>query len=172
MLGRMRVFVILGQFGAIFSGGMFGLAKQIKAISPDINCTIHGWRDVQSIVNEINSLPSTIPGVLVGYSMGGNSTTQIALFSKRQIQLIVAYDASVLGEIWRLGRNVDRTVCFRSTNYTMPYGHAQLEGHNVVTINTSDVHLAVCYDQALHKITLEAIQAVGEPPDNPDNQFG
>lgn len=156
-----RVFILLGQYGGAFSGGMYGLAKQINALSGNIVCTVHGWKDSQEIHDEIKRLPASTKIVLIGYSLGANSVTQIAAeLPTREIDLLVAYDASVLQSagIKPIGTNVDKTLCYRSTNYWLPYGHGQLVGHNVKTYETSDIHLAVCYDQVLHAKTLAEIK--------------
>ena len=152
-----RVFIFLGQFGTIFSYGMYGLAKQIRDLG--VETSIHGWRDVQEVINEVGKLHPDIPVALIGFSLGGNSCTQVAHFVHYPIELVVAYDPSELGTIWPLENNVKKAICYTSVNYVLPYGHGKLVGPvPISTYPTTDNHLAVCYDQSLHDITLAAIK--------------
>jgi hypothetical protein len=157
-----RIYVLLGQGGAITSYGMYGLANQLRAIS-GVVCTIHSWTDRQEVINELRQ--SRGKDVLIGFSLGANSVTQIAeILKSHRIDLLVAYDASVLqteaGGIRPIGKNVDRTLCYRSTNPFLAWGHGQLVGHNVTTYETADNHLAVCYDGGLHALTIQAVKDI------------
>lgn len=159
-----RIFVLLGQGGAATSYGMYGLARQLRALSRDIVCTVHGWDDLQAVIRMLPTEPTRV--VMIGFSLGANSCTQIAAMVDRKIALLVAYDASALqtglngGGIKPIGPNVARTLCYRSTNLLMPFGHGQLYGHGVETTLTSDLHVTVCYDAALHAQTVDAVKAL------------
>lgn len=155
-----RVYVIFGQFGWLFSSGMAALAKDLQSLSPEIEVTLHGWRDAQAVANSIGRLPVGTKVALIGNSLGANTCTQVAAaLSKRRIELIVAYDASVLqgGGVKYIGPNVTRAICYVSTNYWMPFGHARLQGPQVETYETADLHVVVSINEKLHVITLAAV---------------
>lgn len=156
-----RIFVLLGQGGAATSYGMYSLARQLRALSGEIVCTVHAWNDHVAIIKEIRARTSPSKIVLIGFSLGANSCTQIAN-NVAHVSLLVAYDASVLqiAGIEPIGTHVDRTLCYRSTNSLMPFGHGQLYGHAVETTLTSDMHVTVCYDAALHAQTVDAVKAL------------
>lgn len=152
---------MLGQGGAITSFGMYSLARQLKALSGKVTCTVHGWQEVQAVADAIRQQPEDAPIILIGYSLGGNSVTQIAEAVRVPIALLVAYDASVLQAapgIRPMRTNVKRALCYRSTNYLLPFGHGQLTGPQVETTLTPDTHIAVCYDAALHAKTIAAVK--------------
>ncbi len=155
----MRCFILLGQGGAITSYGMYSLAKQLN--DAGVTTSIYTWDSLQTVVDTIQDF--TYPVVLIGFSLGANSCTQIAeILQKRAFKLLVAYDASALqpAGIKPIGKNVEKTLCYRSTNGLFPWGHGQVVGHNVTTYETPDNHLAVCYDQRLHDITMQAVHSI------------
>ncbi len=154
-----RIYLLLGQF-RIFSGGIWDLERRLSALSADIHCTVHGWRELQVIVDDIKSLPPDVLVVLIGHSLGGCSITEIAADVHRPIQLLVAYDASRYGQIKRIGENVEKTLCYVSTNYLFPWGHARLQGHNVRVFETPDNHFAIVSDSNLHLLTENAVKGL------------
>lgn len=158
----MRIFVLLGQGGRLTSYGMVNLANRLSSLSDWILCTVHNWQDVQEVADKAKQTTDS-KILLIGYSLGANSCTQIAAaLPKRRFRLLVSYDASILqaGGIKPIGENVDKAICYRSTNYLLPWGHGQLIGKNVETYETPDNHLGVCWDNSLHEITIKAVTEI------------
>jgi hypothetical protein len=153
--------VFLGQYGAPFSAGMYGLASRLREL-PDVQCIIWGWRDAPRVLDYILKRPEAA-AVLIGFSLGANSCTQLADATRHPIALLVAYDASVLqgsSYLRPIGRNVGKTLCYRSDNWLFGWGHGQIVGHNVTTVVTHVPHLAVCYQTDLHDRTVAAVKAL------------
>ncbi len=153
-----RVYVIMGQGGSLTSGGMRGLAARIAQI-PGMRVSVHKWKYPNVIVNDIRRLPRNERVVLVGYSLGANATTWISNGVRRPIELAVAYDPSIFSYILPAPPNVKRFLLYHN-NGRSGFGHARIVGPQVETVEISEGHLAVDYDQRLHARTIAAVRAV------------
>src|SRR6516165_3371860 len=87
----------------------------------------------------------------------------------RRIDLLIAYDPSPAWSMSSLGRNVDKAICYcNSSPLMLGLGGAQLRGQAVETVPISEQHLAVQFDQSLHKRTIAEIEklAKADPPNS------
>src|SRR5712691_6450383 len=84
-----RSFIILGQGGTWFSGGMFALLPPLAQFGV---VTVHNWGDYQAVTTAINQEKQSV--AVIGYSLGGNALGAIGQFATRPIDLGVGYDAS------------------------------------------------------------------------------
>jgi len=154
-----------GQFGWITSIGMANLANRIASLYPDCPVTTHSWKYPSEITIDITKLNSNskVPVILIGYSLGANSITIAASTLKREIALGVCYDPSVLGEVRQPTPNIKRLLLYHNIS-NEPWGHLILTGPQVERTNLSTWHLAVCFNEGLHRRTLAAIkQVIGSP---------
>jgi hypothetical protein len=156
-----RVFVLLGQGGSLFSGGMVELARNIKGLG-GIIVTTHVWDDVQLVHDSIKRMSPRFAVALIGKSLGANSTTLIAkAASPRVIDLVVSYDASRFwgSKLVPIGNNVTRTIAFYNP-YAWPFGGARVIGHNVEEHQINRFHITLDSDSDLAAITIKAVKAL------------
>lgn len=156
-----RVYVIYGQGGILTSYGMSQLAARIAAKWPAAKVTTHVWKtSIVEIVPDIQRLPVARPVILIGYSLGANAVDWISdKLPGRQIALSVAYDPSVLSIVTQPGPNVKRLLLYHNTN-AEPEGHAVFDGKQVERTEIAMPHLSVCFNEDLHRRTLDAVAKV------------
>lgn len=156
---RARVYVLTGQGGRATSGGIVQLANKL-AEDKRLLVSIHVWKNYNDVVRSIWTLPPGTPIIVIGYSLGANATTWISNATPlRQIDLVVAYDPSVLTVVSPAGPNVSRLLLYHNTSVG-PYGHARIPGLQVETTETRMAHLRVDWSMALHRKTHAAIERV------------
>jgi dienelactone hydrolase len=164
-----RIYVLYGQYGWTTSSGMYYLAQSLARYG---EVSVHHWDD-RTIVQDAKRQSGKI--VIIGYSLGANSTVAIANKLPR-VDLIVAYDPSRLsplahetnGEFTQhVKPSVRRAICFYNP-YAWYFGGARLEGSQVELFAIDNFHLTVAVDQRLHDITEEAVKqvALGSQPAN------
>jgi len=157
----MRCFVLLGGLfgpdGWLVSRGMIGLASQIQALG--IKTSIHPWNDYGLVVHLAEVVPVSEKLILVGYSGGGAHATWAANAIARHTDLLVAYDPSPSYQVIRLPIRVNKAICFyNSASFMFGLGGGRLTGDHVKLYPIAQQHLAVQYNEELHKITLAAIK--------------
>jgi hypothetical protein len=164
-----HIYVLYGQYGWTTSSGMYYLAQSLARYG---EVSVHHWDD-RTIVQDAKRQSGKI--VIIGYSLGANSTVAIANKLPR-VDLIVAYDPSRLsplahetnGEFTQhVKQSVRRAICFYNP-YAWYFGGARLEGSQVELFAIDNFHLTVAVDQRLHNITEEAVKqvALGSQPAN------
>ena len=167
-----KIFILLGGLigvdGYAVSPGILMLAHRLKAFGA---VTTHNWTAREKVARSIAQLDPGHKVVLIGYSGGGFAITQIADEldgdPPRKIDLLIAYDPSPAWSMSSLGRNVDKAICYcNSSPLMLGLGGAQLRGQAVETVPISEQHLAVQFDQSLHKRTIAEIEklAKADPP--------
>jgi dienelactone hydrolase len=152
-----RIYVMYGQGGIVTSPGMLDLAGRLRKLGNTV--TTHNWDDYNRIAADIRKLPATTPVVLVGFSLGAGSTTRVAMGVKRRIALAVAYDPSVWDRIPPAGKNIQRLLLYRNGGPDL-WGHARIIGKQVETTEVYSFHLAVQFDERLHRKTIEAVRRI------------
>lgn len=153
------VFVMYGQGGALTSPGMYVLGSRIKAARKNVAYFSARRPDlVEQAIRDINEKARV---AIIGYSLGANYATWVAdAVYPREIELIVAYDPTVNAPIKPLRENVKRAICYRQTGYILTsalFGRGVLVGPQVEIVNTTNDHLLVQFDEALHRRTLAAL---------------
>jgi hypothetical protein len=155
-----KVYVLYGQFGATFSPGMTNLAERLRALSPRLEVATYDWSDYAAVVSDIRNQPKGTRFVIVGYSLGANATTWISSnVQSVQIDLIVAYDPSVLSIVTPAGSNVRRAILYHN-NSPESLGHARITGPTVEVHESTTSHLAVQFSEQLHAVTFDAVRQV------------
>jgi dienelactone hydrolase len=152
-----RIYVMYGQGGIVTSPGMLDLAGRLRKLGHTV--TTHNWDDYNRIAADIRRLPATTPIVLIGFSLGAGSTTRVALAVKRRIALAVAYDPSVWDRFPAAGKNIERLLLYRNGGPDL-WGHARITGKQVETTEVYSFHLAVQFDERLHRKTIEVVRRI------------
>ena len=168
----LNVFILLGGLvgfdGYAVSPGILLLAHRLEALG---DVTTYSWAAQREVTQRIANLNPNDKVVLIGYSGGGFAITEIAeeLNGKQshKIDLLIAHDPSPAWSMRSLGNNVAKGICYCNTSPLMlGLGGAQLRGQSVEIVPISQQHLAVQFDESLHKRTIAEIEklvAKGRP---------
>lgn len=157
---RARIYVIYGQGGWLTSIGMSRLATRLAKLFPLSVVTTHGWDDPNAIIADARQQPQGVPIILIGYSLGANCVTWVNQRAPGMpIALAVAYDPSVLSIVVNPTNAVKRLLLYHNVD-NEPEGHAVFKGPQVETTTVNLWHLALCYNEALHLKTIDAVQKV------------
>ncbi len=156
---RARIYVLYGQGGFWTSIGMWRLSRRIAAKWPTSRVTTHSWAYPRAIVDDRRAQPAGVfkKTIVIGYSLGANTITNIGQFI--QIDLAVAYDPSLYGQIIQPGANIKRLLLYHNVGI-FGAGHLVFTGPQVERVDIDTTHLAVCFSEALHQRTLAAIEAL------------
>jgi hypothetical protein len=158
---QLRIFVLSGWFGRLFSVGMAQLADRLR---PYGKTTYHAWNDV-GVIPTINELaPDEWAVAVVGFSLGANQLGWISNFVNRQMQLGIAYDPSKQSPLVRhvgdkfvqTARRFDRLLCYYHPDAWV-YGGSTYAGPNVETIVVNGPHLLMMFNESLHRRTVAEI---------------
>ena len=161
---KLFIFILLGGLvgpdGYAVSPGILRLAHRLDALG---EVSTNSWTAQDDVARRIAALDASDKVVLIGYSGGGFAITQVAeeLDGKqpRRIDLLIAYDPSPTWSMKALGRNVAKAICYcNSRPLMLGLGGAQLQGQSVETVPISEQHLAVQFDESLHKRTIAEIE--------------
>lgn len=157
-----RVFVMYGQGGIVTSYGMYLLSQRIQKQWDTAKVTCHAWDDPGAVAKAAYTWEHAHPAsriILIGYSLGANCVTWAAATAGVPIDLAVCYDPSVLSIVTNPTLNVKRLLLYHN-NDIEPEGHAVFTGPMVETTQIDMFHLAICYSEALHQKTIDAIKQV------------
>jgi pimeloyl-ACP methyl ester carboxylesterase len=158
------IFILLGGLigldGYAVSPGILLLAHRLDALG---DVTTHNWSAQRDVTQRIASLNPNDRVVLIGYSGGGFAITEIAEElngnQPHKIDLLIAYDPSPAWSMKALGKNVAKAICYCNTSPLMlGLGGAQLRGQSVEIVPISKQHLAVQFDESLHKRTIAEVE--------------
>jgi hypothetical protein len=159
-----KVFILLGGLigldGYAVSPGILLLAQRLDALG---DVTIHNWSAQRDVTQQIANRNTNDKVVLIGYSGGGFAITEIAEELNgnppHKIDLLIAYDPSPAWSMKSLGKNVAKAICYCNTSPLMlGLGGAQLRGQSVEIVPISKQHLAVQFDESLHKRTIAEVE--------------
>jgi hypothetical protein len=163
---KKHVFLILGGLvgidGWATSAGMLELASSLAAL-PDVKVRSYDWQSYQIAAHDIALLPKDDLVIVIGYSGGGSRATWLAnLPSRPQIDLMILYDPSPMWQMWTIGSNVKRAICYQNTTPSslIGLGGGVLVGKNtsIETVNIFNDHVLVQVDSALHQRTIAEVK--------------
>ena len=166
---KVFIFILLGGLigfdGYAVSPGILLLARRLEAFG---EVTTHNWSAQREVTARIANLNPNDKVVLIGYSGGGFAITEIAEELNgnhpHKIDLLIAYDPSPAWGMKSLGKNVAKGICYcNSSPLMLGLGGAQLRGQSVEMVAISKQHLAVQFDESLHKRTIAEIEKLAAP---------
>src|SRR5271166_70706 len=161
-----RIYVMLGGFvgpdGYADSLGMVALERRIQAQFPKTECQVWRWDLWQGLSDAIKALSHDDKVILIGYSGGGSRATWVAnAIGGRHIDLMVLYDPSPAWQMYKIGANVARAVCYYNrAPWFFGLGGGMLTGSNVVIKQIAEEHALVQSDGNLHQNTIAEIEKV------------
>ena len=132
------LYPFLGPMAAI---GLVELAGELKAI-PDVEVATYLHQSWPYLVNDIDHQPSGTHTVVVGYSLGANSSVFVANKVKH-VDLIVALQPSMFSWNPSVTGNVGRMIEIYNPNPAMTFGGMgsnKLVGPNIEYIANNDSH--------------------------------
>lgn len=154
----MRIYVLLGQYGYLFSGGMAAFANRLRQEFPEARVDVFYWDSWQQVVADMKHYSPPI--VIIGYSLGANAISWIARSTGQEVDLAVAYDASVNSETWNpIGEHFKKVLCYRNTLPDL-FGQDELKGPTVELVDVQIPHLWIQSSETLHQRTISEIRAL------------
>ena len=165
----MRLYFIYGWGGNSFmSLGFSRFVDRLRENNFKVDDSV-SWAYPDTIAEKIrrNRNPS-IPIGLLGHSMGANAITWVAEIlaaTDVAIDIMIAYDPSMgIGPMGAkppsvVRNNVRRTICYQGSRPRIA-GGASITGYNVETIITHTSHMWLQWDEALHQMTIRALETV------------
>jgi pimeloyl-ACP methyl ester carboxylesterase len=167
---KVFIFILLGGLigpdGYAVSPGILRLAQRLDAFG---EVSTYSWTAQGEVTQRIAALDPSDKVVLIGYSGGGFAITEIAeqlnANAPHKVDLLIAYDPSPAWSMKSLGKNVAKAICYcNSRPLMLGLGGAQLRGQSVETVPISEQHLAVQFDESLHKRTIAEIEKLAAAP--------
>lgn len=125
------------------------------------------WRDIHDNWKSGNQI------IIIGYSGGGTRGTWLCNAIKpAPVALLVVYDPSPARQMRPIGNNVRRAVCYHNLSPAMWFPGVGWLGGGIVTgdgseptpvietVPISEWHLAVQFDEKLHRHTMDLINKI------------
>jgi hypothetical protein len=133
--------VIWPMFGPLPAPGLVELVAELKMM-PDVEVRTYLHQSWPSLVKDIDNQPPGTRTVVVGYSLGANSSVFVANKAK-YVDLIVALQPSMLSWNPSVTGNVRRMIEIYNPNPSMTFGgmgSKKLVGQNIEYIANNDSH--------------------------------
>jgi hypothetical protein len=133
--------VLWPMFGPLPAIGLVELVAEIKMM-PDVEVETYVHQAWPSLVDDINSQPKGTRTVVIGYSLGANSSVSVANNAK-YVDVIIALQPSMLSWNPNLTGRVGRMIEIYNPNPWMTFGgmgSKKLVGPNIEYIANNDSH--------------------------------
>jgi len=159
------VAVLWPMFGPLSAIGLVELVAELKALSDvEVNTYLHqSW---PSLVEDIERLPPGTRTVVVGYSLGANSSVFVANKSK-YIDVIIALQPSMLSWNPSVTGRVGRMIEIYNPNPWMTFGgmgSKKLAGPNIEYIANNDSHPGAQFNLEFRNLVKSEINRVSAEP--------
>ena len=162
------------MFGPLAASGLVELVAELRMM-PDVEVRTYLHQSWPSLVQDIDrQLPGTRT-VVVGYSLGANSSVFVANKAK-YVDLIVALQPSMFSWNPSVTGNVGRMVEIYNPNPLMTFGGMgsnKLVGPNIEYIANNDSHPGAQFNpefRSLVKTEVAKLSAENEPPAENDRE--
>jgi hypothetical protein len=160
--------VLWPMFGPTAAPGLVELVAELKMM-PDVEVHTYLHQAWPSLVEDIDRQPTGTHTVVVGYSLGANSSVFVANKAK-YVDLIVALQPSMFSWNPSVTGNVGRMIEIYNLNPLMTFGGMgsnKLVGPNIEYIATNDSHPGAQFNPVfrdLVKTEVAKFSAENEPP--------
>jgi hypothetical protein len=161
--------VLWPMYGPTFAPGLVELVAELGTM-PNVEVRTYLHQSWPSLVEDIDRQPIGTHTVVVGYSLGANSSVFVANKAK-YVDLIVALQPSMLSWNPSVTGNVGRIIEIYNPTPWMTFGgmgSKKLIGPNIEYIANNDSHLGAQYNPVfrnLVKTEVAKFSAENEPPD-------
>jgi hypothetical protein len=133
--------VLWPMFGPLPAIGLVELVAELKMM-PDVEVTTYLHQSWPSLVKDIERQPRGVHTVVIGYSLGANSTAFVANNAK-YVDLIIALQPSMLSWNPPVTGRVGRMIEVYNPNPWMTFGgmgSKKLTGQNIEYVENNDSH--------------------------------
>jgi hypothetical protein len=164
--------VLWPMFGPLPAVGLVELVAELRMM-PDVEVHTYLHQSWPSLVEDIDRQPPATRTVVVGYSLGANSSVFVANKAK-YVDLIVALQPSMLSWNPSVTGNVGRMIEIYNPNPWMTFGgmgSKKLVGPNIEYIANNDSHPGAQFNsefRSLVKTEVAKLSAESEPPAKTD----
>jgi hypothetical protein len=162
--------VLWPMFGPTAAPGLVELVAELKMM-PDVEIQTYLHQSWPSLVEDIDQLPAGTHTVVVGYSLGANSSVFVANKAK-YVDLIIALQPSMLSWNPPVTGNVGRMIEIYNPNPWMTFGgmgSKKLSGSNIEYIANNDSHPGAQFSsefRSLVKTEVAKFSVENEPGEN------
>jgi hypothetical protein len=159
------VAVLWPMFGPLPAIGLVELVAELKFM-PDVEVRTYLHQEWPSLVEDIDRLPAGTRTVVVGYSLGANSTVFVANKSK-YIDAIIALQPSMLSWNPNVTGRVGRMIEVYNPNPWMTFGgmgSKKLIGPNIEYIANNDSHPGAQFNLDFRNLVKSEISRVSAEP--------
>jgi hypothetical protein len=159
------VAVLWPMFGPVPAIGLVELVAELKLL-PDVEVNTYLHQSWPSLVEDIERLPPGTRTVVVGYSLGANSTVFVANKSK-YIDVIVALQPSMLSWNPSVTGRVGRMIEIYNPNPWMTFGgmgSKKLIGPNIEYIANNDSHPGAQFNLEFRNLVKSEISRISAEP--------
>jgi hypothetical protein len=159
------VAVLWPMFGPLPAIGLVELAAELKFM-PDVEVHTYLHQAWPSLVEDIDRLPAGTRTVVVGYSLGANSSVFVANKSK-YIDVIIALQPSMLSWNPNVTGRVGRMIEVYNPNPWMTFGgmgSKKLMGPNIEYIANNDSHPGAQFNLEFRNLVKSEISRVSAEP--------
>jgi hypothetical protein len=159
------VAVLWPMFGPLPAIGLVELVAELKAL-PDVEVNTYLHQSWPSLVEDIERLPPGTRTVVVGYSLGANSSVFVANKCK-YIDVIIALQPSMLSWNPSVTGRVGRMIEIYNPNPWMTFGgmgSKKLAGPNIEYIANNDSHPGAQFNLEFRNLVKSEISRVSAEP--------
>ena len=145
--------VLWPMYGPTFAPGLVELVAELRTM-PDVEVRTYLHQAWPSLVEDINHQPPGTRTIVVGYSLGANSSVFVANKAK-YVDLIVALQPSMFSWNPSVTGNVGRMVEIYNPNPAMTFGGMgsnKLVGPNIEYIANNDSHPGAQFNSEFHSL--------------------
>jgi len=150
--------VLWPMFGPLPAVGLAELVAELKTM-PDVEVQTYLHQSWPSLVEDIDRQPQGTHTVVVGYSLGANSSVSVANKAK-YVDLIVALQPSMLSRSPPLTGKVGRMIEIYNPNPWMTFGgmgSKRLIGNNIEYITNNDSHPGAQFNSEFRNLVKSGI---------------
>ena len=160
--------VLWPMFGPLPAPGLVELVAELRMM-PDVEVRTYLHQSWPALVEDINQQPPGTRTIVVGYSLGANSSVFVANKAK-YVDLIVALQPSMFSWNPSVTGNVGRMVEIYNPNRWMTFGGMgsnKLVGPNIEYIANYDSHPGAQFNSAFHSLVKTEVARLAAEKDPP-----
>jgi hypothetical protein len=160
--------VIWPMFGPFLAVGLVELVAEIK-LMPDVEVKTYLHQNWPALVDDLNRQPKGTRTLVVGYSLGANSTVFVAN-KVDYIDSIIALQPSMLSWNPELTGKVGRITEIYNPKPEMTFGgmgSKKLVGDNIEYIANDDTHIGTQFSPTFRDLVKSEITRLSSLPDDP-----
>jgi hypothetical protein len=165
--------VLWPMFGPLPAIGLVELVLELKMM-PDVEVTTYVHQAWPSLVDDLDHQPSGVRTVVIGYSLGANSTAFVANNAK-YIDLIIALQPSMLSWNPDITGKVGKIIEVYNPTPWMTFGgmgSKKLIGDNIEYIENTDSHVGAQFSSEFRNLVKTEVAKIsaGDDPETAPGQ--